>query len=370
MLHCLSMTKTSNEHVQGSCLGLAVVASSRQLAGSYLLLPPPSRSVKGSTFDLARSTTPTCDSGVTACDAHFKMRTFAPKMAWLALLLTITSKIFGCANAVFAIELMQTCFVSSSSRRGGCRSTAIYRRLSLHHTQYKSTSTAMDDLRTIDEIEREFFISDAQFVHLGPAARILTEEFYSQRTNFITFQVERLKTVLSLESTFPGGDNSLRRENYSRRKLQQMFVACNAKDGQVVGFAEVDARPLGNCNNRKSDDGAADTGINDDDILRSYMYNLAVDKKWKRNGIASALIDACEKFVMDMHDSCIEKRLYLRVRRCNDAAVALYQNLGYEEMDPKTIDLSRDDINSGSMEEGELILFAKDLPIDAECAVD
>lgn len=207
-------------------------------------------------------------------------------------------------------------------------------------------------------------------IDLGPAARILTEEFYSQRTNFITFQIERLKTVLSLESTFPNQQNSLRNE-YSRQHLQQMIVACSSKNGEVIGFAEVDARPLGS--NKKNIDAAVNNANENgttNNILRSYMYNLAVDKKWKRKGIASDLVRACELFVSDTHDSCIEKRLYLRVRKCNDAAVALYEKLGYQEMDPEKIELSKEDINSGSLENGELILFAKDLPVDPECVID
>lgn len=200
---------------------------------------------------------------------------------------------------------------------------------------------------------KDYFVREAMVVHLGQAARILTEEFYSARTNFITFQIELLKTTLSLESTFPGNTGS----STSNRRLQQMFVACESKSGKVVGFAEVDARPLGG----NSDD----SGIN-----RSYMYNLAVDNKWKRKGIATELIRACEVFVSDMHEICTENRLYLRVRSCNDAAISLYKSLGYDEVDPASISLTKEDINSNSLEEGELVLLAKDLPIDAECNVD
>lgn len=202
----------------------------------------------------------------------------------------------------------------------------------------------------------DYFITNALVVHLGPAARILTEEFYSSRTNFITYQIEKLKTTLSLESTYPGNNGNAS----SNRRLQQMFVACESKSGKVVGFAEVDARPLG-------------AGSNKTDpkrLNRSYMYNLAVDKKWKRKGIATELIRECERFVSDMHELCAENRLYLRVRSCNLAAIELYTSLGYSEVDPSSISLTREDINSNSLEEGELILLAKDLPMDAECRVD
>jgi len=157
--------------------------------------------------------------------------------------------------------------------------------------------------------------------------------------------------------------------------LQHMIVACSSKNGQVVGFAEVDARPLsvtgknGGLENEVVLD-ANSAVISEDNILRSYMYNLAVDKQWKRKGIASALVRSCEQFVMDMHDICVEKRLYLRVRKTNHAAIALYESLGYREMLPEVIQLSKEDINSGSLEDDELILFAKDLPMAEQCSLD
>mmetsp|Transcript_29536 Transcript_29536/g.62237 ORF Transcript_29536/g.62237 Transcript_29536/m.62237 type:complete len:319 (+) Transcript_29536:86-1042(+) len=304
-----------------------------------------------------------------------------PLIYWAALIvIPVSNAITDCVTVVVesATEPLQKhvhgagkrqalvpCFISSRSKSDPTRgvfSSSPARLVGGAQSLYQRGSSVEV------ETEQEYFVSDAQFVHLSPAARILTEEFYSQRTNFITFQIERLKTVLSLESTFPNQRNSVTKE-YSSKPLQQMIVACNSKNGEVVGFAEVDARPLGSSKSTGVTETAGEVdGSNN--ILRSYMYNLAVDKKWKRKGIASALVKACEGFVSDRHDSCIEKRLYLRVRKCNLAAVALYEKLGYTEMDPKTISLSKEDINSGSLEEGELILFAKDLPIDDECVME
>ena len=207
---------------------------------------------------------------------------------------------------------------------------------------------------------------------MGPAARILTEEFYSKRTNFLTFQLERLKTVLSLESTFsnlPRRGEAAGDMGYSGKPLQHMTVACDANTGEVVGFAEVDARPLGGrTTGAAASEPAADRAS--EDIVRSYMYNLAVDRRWKRRGIATALVRRCEEYVTDVHDSCLEKRLYLRVRKCNAAAISLYTKMGYEEMQPELLSLNKEDVNRGSLEDGELILLAKDLPVDAECEVE
>mmetsp|Transcript_26493 Transcript_26493/g.40985 ORF Transcript_26493/g.40985 Transcript_26493/m.40985 type:complete len:279 (+) Transcript_26493:67-903(+) len=236
----------------------------------------------------------------------------------------------------------------------------------LLHVQTKGegASSEIESSKANDATITQYFITEAQAVHLGPAARILTEEFYSERTNFITFQIERLKTALSLESTFP---RRVSAGQVTFKPLQQMFVAACSATGKVVGFAEVDARPLGN---QRKDIVETASG-NSTECIRSYMYNLAVDKGWKRKGIASVLVRACEEFVVDTHDACAEKRLYLRVRKTNCAAIGLYESLDYTLVDPESILLSKEDINGGSLEEGELLLFAKDLEIDPElCVLD
>lgn len=222
-------------------------------------------------------------------------------------------------------------------------------------------------------------------VDLGPAAHILTEAFYSHRTNFITFQIEKLKTALSLESTFKQRNNP----------MGQMFVACSSVTGKVVGFAEVDV-----CSLKKDCDEVRECSIDDsgksNDLPRPYMYNLAVDKRWQRKGIATALVTACENFVANteqsIHDQSIIKYrlqehshlgldsackefvedtdeegrwIYLRVRKNNNGAISFYRRLGYDEIDPVTIGITYSDVNSNSGEEGELILMAKELNTDS-----
>lgn len=215
---------------------------------------------------------------------------------------------------------------------------------------------------------------------MGPAARILTEEFYSHRTNFITFQIERLRTSLSLESTFPNR-NSTSRSDMSNQPLKQMFVACKNKDGTVLGFAEVDASPLITIDS--ADERNKTSADSTNNIKRPYMYNLAVDKRWKRKGIARALIRECENFVRDRHKwraemvdfSSLNRKedssrsnsipqLFLKVRKNNTAAISLYKSMEYREIDPKTLSLSQEEVNIGSAELGELVIFAKDLIVE------
>ena len=145
------------------------------------------------------------------------------------------------------IQRSTLCFINSRyTNQIKGRSTPVYSQYESKVKDVVLNSNTNDNIssskRTIEEEKRDYFITDAQFVHLGSAARILTEEFYSYRTNFITFQIEKLKTVLSLESTFPNGPNSLKNDSkytnkYPIRPLQNMIVACDAKDGRVVGFS-------------------------------------------------------------------------------------------------------------------------------------
>jgi ribosomal protein S18 acetylase RimI-like enzyme len=74
-----------------------------------------------------------------------------------------------------------------------------------------------------------------------------------------------------------------------------------------------------------------------------YMCNVAVDEKYQRRGIASALIARCERQVEDWYVQTggqISCSLYLRVRESNTAAVRMYSKLNYtsilQEKDKKT----------------------------------
>lgn len=145
--------------------------------------------------------------------------------------------------------------------------------------------------------------------------------------------------------------------------MGQMFVACHSGNGKVLGFAEVDTCSLKNeqCNELKECGLDDDLSTSNGALPRPYMYNLAVDKSWKRKGIASSLVDACETFVASIQGEMDPRWLYLRVRKSNYEAIALYQSLGYSEIHPGSIALTVDDVNSGSAEEGELILMGKEL---------
>ncbi len=151
----------------------------------------------------------------------------------------------------------------------------------------------------------EFFIRPSLSADVGRASQILADGFFKYKTNFLVYHWERLETYLSMESTFPKPNT-----------LHQIFVACDCQSGRVLGMAEVDARvPMKSVEN---------TG--------PYMCNVAVDEKYQRQGIASALIKRCERQVEEWYletEGKIFCSLYLRVRTSNKAAVGMYSKLDY-----------------------------------------
>jgi len=159
---------------------------------------------------------------------------------------------------------------------------------------------------------------------MGPSARILADGFFGDR-DFFTYQIEKLRTYLSLESDFP-----------KERDEHIMLVACRSTDGKVVAVCDVDNRP------------ALKT-------YRPYMCNLAVDRQWRGKGLAKALITECEEIVQQWGKS----ELHLKARQRNKAAIALYKSLGYQ-IDSEGYDVSYMD---------HLVVMKKDIGAEGKSEV-
>lgn len=86
--------------------------------------------------------------------------------------------------------------------------------------------------------------------------------------------------------------------------LTASFIAAEADDGTILGYAGV---------NVVMDEG--------------YIDNVAVRKAYRRNGVASALLDVFIRFAQ-AHELAF---LTLEVRASNEAAIALYTRHGFEE---------------------------------------
>jgi ribosomal protein S18 acetylase RimI-like enzyme len=109
----------------------------------------------------------------------------------------------------------------------------------------------------------------------------------------------RLGELNRLQQNFPYND-----EKHS------MFVASCRSSQKIVAFVDIDARP----------------GKRLQDPPRPYLSDLSVDPDWRRNGIASHLIEECERLAVRMG----KNELYIRVERNNTPAIYMYQGLGYE----------------------------------------
>jgi ribosomal protein S18 acetylase RimI-like enzyme len=88
-------------------------------------------------------------------------------------------------------------------------------------------------------------------------------------------------------------------------------------ESTIVGFCDIDARPLKSTGPRKATYNP-----------RPYLSDLAVDIRWRRRGIARALIHACEEKAFRLGFDY----LYLRVKFDNEPAILMYADMGYDIM--------------------------------------
>lgn len=206
--------------------------------------------------------------------------------------LAVSSAILSIAISPAAVSS----FVGSSFAPQTQRFSSSLPSLALFPTKDKTEDDGSEDCSSF------YFIREADFADLGAAARILTDGFYGD-SNFITYNIERLNTFLSLESTFPQPGSAV-------GVVHSMLVACRQTDGKVLGFAEIDGRPT----------------KKENEAPRPYMCNIAVCPKWRRRGIAKKLVWQCEEKALKWGKT----EIYLKVREANDAATNMYRDLGYE----------------------------------------
>mmetsp|Transcript_26750 Transcript_26750/g.39569 ORF Transcript_26750/g.39569 Transcript_26750/m.39569 type:complete len:217 (-) Transcript_26750:109-759(-) len=115
------------------------------------------------------------------------------------------------------------------------------------------------------------------------------------------------------------------------RAHYRMLVAVHGDDETVVGFVDVNFR----YQKQKS-------------TRRPYVGNLCVSDSFRRKGLARALVQAAQQFVvLQSNRPCTT--MYVRVESSNKAARQLYEREGYQRID-------NPDCSNGSM-----ILLTKEL---------
>jgi len=150
------------------------------------------------------------------------------------------------------------------------------------------------------QVRQNFYIRDGKFSDLVHVANIIVDSFYNPsifiRPYLYASELNRLQENFPYNSTF---------HNY--------LVACRKHgldDGVVIGFADIDARP----------------SSNEDDPPRPYLSDLAIDKHYRRLGLAKSLVQECESRILSMG----RNMLFLRVERDNNAARKMYESIGYD----------------------------------------
>jgi ribosomal protein S18 acetylase RimI-like enzyme len=143
---------------------------------------------------------------------------------------------------------------------------------------------------------------------LKDVADIIVESFYSSdffaKSPWRHFY--RLAELDRLQQNFPYYSDDEQRHS--------VFVAVAAETKQVIAFVDVDARPA----TRKQD------------APRPYLSDLCISSTWRRRGIATSLVQTCERTVC--HDMK-RRELYIRVEQANHAAIQMYKNLHYQQQD-------------------------------------
>jgi Acetyltransferases len=192
-----------------------------------------------------------------------------------------------------------------------------------------------DSLSMVSQEETEtaeemiYYIRHAQEKDLKDASRILTNAFF--RFHWFTTPLEWLKTYFSLQDSFleieeitrkkrKNQDGSSSEEGKTTNKridYRIMVAACETKNDAVLGICELDGRPrsLSHLKNNSP---------------RPYICNLAVDKKYRQQGIGKAFVRYCENVA---RDEWMESYLYLKVRVGNEIAMNMYRKLGYSVME-------------------------------------
>jgi ribosomal protein S18 acetylase RimI-like enzyme len=162
--------------------------------------------------------------------------------------------------------------------------------------------------------KRSFSIREARFKDLSRVSNIIVESFYKPS---LFKRYHAMAELNRLQSNFPYGDDK-----------HFMYVAYANKNGSsadsngrssdessIVGFCDIDARPLKGTWQQNATYNP-----------RPYLSDLAVDIRWRRRGIARALIRACEEKAFRLGFDY----LYLRVKFDNEPAILMYAEMGYD----------------------------------------
>lgn len=136
-------------------------------------------------------------------------------------------------------------------------------------------------------------------------------EWYIDNTKF---DMDDYHRVIALEQEIFGPEawSPTTLMNDISGELRRYFFARRKEDGLIIGYAGVQYA------------GTAD------------VTTIAVEKEWRRQGIARALMEKLEEASFDLYEEFGDEtppQLLLEVRQSNEVAQQLYKSLGYSVID-------------------------------------
>lgn len=169
------------------------------------------------------------------------------------------------------------------------------------------------------EATDEIRIRDSLYGELGSVADVILESFYADAKPPWNYMY-RLAELNRLQQGFPYADD---------RELHRMLVAVHRKstgEDEIVGFCDIDARKPNQSTAYKYNP-------------RPYLSDLCVAPSVRRRGVARSLVKECEEFSRRLaqrkrqEESAALAEIYIRVERTNEAAVKMYTEMGYQEIE-------------------------------------
>jgi ribosomal protein S18 acetylase RimI-like enzyme len=178
---------------------------------------------------------------------------------------------------------------------------------------------------------QEFTIRSCKYADLKAVSDIIVDSFYTDNMKSSPFAaVLKLGELNRLQQNFPYNDSErhVMLVATTTDSSQDSANPSGSNSGKIVGFVDVDARPA----TRRIDP------------PRPYLSDLAVHPDYRRNGIATILIQTCEALVhsgrvrvsatttpvAEDHPTGVPKReMFIRVERANAAAIQMYEKFDY-----------------------------------------
>lgn len=158
----------------------------------------------------------------------------------------------------------------------------------------------------------EVQIRDCLYGEIGAVADVIMDSFYTTATPPWN-HMYRLGEINRLQQGFPYADRDQHRMIVA--VVKRLNGASGKLEEHIVGFCDCDQRTPNQSTYKWNP--------------RPYISDLCVSPSVRRQGVANKLVEYCEEVCQKWGQT----EAFIRVERVNVAALTLYQNLGYIEVE-------------------------------------